>query len=70
MVIIVARYLLLSLPEYKISVAMWKREGTRALYPPKRMLVIGKVVIIGETILFVGACLVFVLKCFGVIPWW
>jgi len=74
MIYMVVKYLLSSLPEYKFSVLRLELEemqGAHVRFPtPKIMEKIGKIVFIVETILFVAACLIFLLKCFRVIPWW
>ena len=70
MVLMVLKYLFISLPEYKISVSLWESEAVKTHFPMKGFLVMEKIGFIVETMLFVAACLIFLLKCFGVIPWW
>ena len=69
-IIMVAKYFMDSLPMYKIYVAQLEREREQYLLPTKKRLIMAHVVFIFETILFVAACFIFLLKCLGVIPWW
>ena len=70
MILMASKYLFITLPEYKMSVSLWKSEGAKTILPTKGLLVIGKIGIIVETILFVVACVIFLLKCLGALPWW
>ena len=70
MIVMVLKYLLISLPGYQISVSLWKSEGVNTHLPAKRLLAMEKAGIIAETILFAAACFIFMLKCFGGLPWW
>ena len=69
-IFMVLQYFMDGLPMYKIHVAQLERERMQDILPTKTRLVMARVVIVAETILFVAACFIFLLKCLGVIPWW
>jgi hypothetical protein len=62
-------YFLDWLPMYKMSVDNLEMKKMQGL-PTRKRLVALKVAFIVETIVFTAACLVFLLKCFGALPWW
>ena len=70
MVAMIVKYLLDSVPMYKLSVSRFEVERMMDGSAPKRFPVLERIMFVCETILFVVACSLFVLKCFGVLPWW
>ena len=70
MILMVAKYLFVSLPEYKMDAARVELEMTQGLLSAKKRIIRDKIIIVVKTILFAAACIIFLLKCFGVLPWW
>ena len=70
MILVVLEYFMDWLPTYKLDVSQLEREKMQGLLPEKTHFVMAKVGIVVGTMLFIIACMIFLLKCFGVIPWW
>lgn len=69
-ILMIAEYLLMSLPEHKMSGSLWKSMEEQVLWPTKGLLRMEKIGFIVETVLFGAACFLFLLKCLGAVPWW
>ena len=72
MILMMVEFLLYSLPEYKMNVSLWKSEAMKnsSYLTTKEFISFRKIAFAVETILFVAACVIFVLKCLGAISWW
>ena len=62
MALIVLKYFISDLPEYRISVTLLRKVEA------KPNLAIAKVPLVMNTALLAGACLLFLLKCLGAVP--
>lgn len=64
MILMIAAYLFDCYPSHKLGMPRFQFTGFKA------MSVLSKVAFVVETALFAVACILLLLKCFGVIRWW
>ena len=64
MILMIAAYLFDGYPSHKLGMPRFP------FMRPKAMPALHKVAFVVETVLFAAACILLLLKCIGVIPWW